>query len=104
MKNKKEKQADVKSKIISFETFRNIGLYEITNLKRDYPTCFNGQVSVLKYKITVEQIEEPNEVYVERLNKLWAECDNSHHWTPLRLLARKYGAELNMDDVGKIKK
>lgn len=37
-----------------FETFREI---DINSLKRD-PDCFNRQVSVRKYKVTIEEIED----------------------------------------------
>ena len=107
-KNKKEilngDKALVTSSIISFETFRQIGNYEQSNLKREHPTCFNVDVSIVKYKITIEPIEEPKEVYAERLNKLWEECDNSHHWNPLKAMAKNYGIELSMDNVGKNRK
>lgn len=80
--------------IISFDTFRKIGFYEQLNLKREEPTCFNGGVSIRKYKVTIELIEEPNEVLAERLQKLWDECDNHHHWTPLKNAALQIGYEL----------
>ncbi len=104
-KNKKEilngDKTLVAKSIISFETFVEIGSYEQSNLKREHPTCFNGNVNIVKYKVTIEPIEEPKEVYAERLNKLWEECNNSHHWNPLRAMAKKYGLELSMDNVGK---
>lgn len=55
------------------------------------PNCFNGFVSVIKYRITYEVIEEPVEVIHERLEKLWSESDNHHHYTPLQNAAKKHG-------------
>jgi hypothetical protein len=81
--------------IISFDTFRKIGLYEQHNLQSKKPSCINGDVSVHRYKVTIELIEESNEVLAERLQKLWDECDNYHHWTPLKNAAIQIGYELN---------
>ncbi len=80
--------------IISFDTFRKIGLFEQHNLQIKEPSCFNGNVNIRKYKITIEPIEEPNEVLAERLQKLWGECDNHHHWAPLKSAALQIGYEL----------
>ena len=80
---------------IEFETFRDIGSYEISNLTSKVPSSFNGYVRVRKYKITIELIEEPIEVIQERLSKLWHECDNCHQRQPLQATALKYGLELN---------
>ena len=87
-----EKKEEINN-IISIETFRKIGSYEMSNLKSNEATCFNGNVNVRKYKVTIELIEEPNELIIERLQKLWDECDNYHHWTPLRIEAKKYNYE-----------
>jgi len=89
--------------IISFDTFKEIGLYEQQNLKFKEPSCFNGNVSIRKYKITIEPIEEPNEVLGERLQMLWDECDNHHHWTPLKRAALQIGYELK-GDAGSLRK
>jgi len=101
-KNKKE--TDVTSSIISFETFRQIGNYEQSNLIQKEPSAFNGWIRVRKYKVTVEPIEEPNEVITERLQKLWDECDNSHHRQPLKAVAKQLGYELQGDSGSKRKK
>lgn len=58
------------------------------------PSSFNGDVRFRKYRITVEEIEEPNEVLAGRLQKLWDECDNYHHWTPLKEAAASIGYTL----------
>ena len=76
------------------ETFNNIRGYYLTQIKKDSPTCFNGSVCVEKYKVTIEKIEESKEVYKKRLQKLWDECDNHHHWTPLESKAKQLGVKL----------
>jgi hypothetical protein len=75
------------------ETFRAIGDYELNgySFNNTTPSCFNGIVSVKKYRITVEIIEEPIEVYHERLEKLWVESDNHHHYRPLEAAAAQIG-------------
>jgi hypothetical protein len=76
---------------IVLETFKSIGSYEIMNLTKNEPSCFNGLVSIKKYRITIEQINESNEVLAERLQKLWDECNNHHHVQPLRNAAESIG-------------
>lgn len=70
----------------------------------DGPYCINGEVSLRRYRVTAELIEEPREVLIERLQKLWRECDNHHHWGPLKNAAGKLGITLSMDEVGKGRK
>lgn len=79
---------------ICFETFKQIGSYEQSVLQKKDATCFNGMVNIHKYKVTIEPIEEPKEILAERLQKLWDECDNLHHWTPLQEAAKEIGYEL----------
>ena len=78
----------------SFETFRDIGYYEIHNLTQTEPSCFNGAVRVVKYRIIIERVAEPPSTIRERIQKLWDECDNHHHWTPLQKTGKKYGLDL----------
>lgn len=54
-----------------FETFKEIAPFEIRDLTREEPYCFNGFISVTKYCITIEKIVEPIEVYRDRLRKLY---------------------------------
>ena len=81
-------------KIKTFETFREISSYEISNLKQDNPSSFNGNISFRKYKITIEPIDESFEILSERLQKLWDECGNHHHWSPLEAAAQSIGYTL----------
>jgi hypothetical protein len=81
-------------KKIEFETFRDFGNYEVSNMTSKEPSCQNGNVRIVKYKVTIELIEEPFEVIAERLQKLWDECDNWHHVSSLTSYAKKIGYEL----------
>lgn len=91
---KKKKEINVKPKYPkTIETFREVGDYELKGYgyNSEKPSCFNGQVSVKRYKITIEIIDEPIEVYQERLEKLWVESDNHHHYRPLQAAADELG-------------
>lgn len=90
-------------KIIEFETFSQIDYWEIGNLERKEPTSFNGSVNFKKYKVTIEEVIEPDEVYAKRIQKLWDECDNHHQWTPLKKAADSIGYILT-GEVGKNRK
>lgn len=85
---------------VSFETFRHISAYTQDGLNQTEPSCWNGFVSVRKYRVTIEEIEEPIEVIQARLIKLWRECDNHHHYGPLRSAAMRYGLALNSEELG----
>jgi len=63
------------------------------------PSAHNGAVNVVRYKITVEPIDEPEEIE-ERIKRLWRECNNSHLWGPLRGAAAAHGVELNDKERG----
>lgn len=78
----------------TIETFKEIKGYWLNQLKKESPSCINSMVEVEKYKVTIEKIEEPKEVYQKRLQKLWDECDNHHHWRPLQATAKRLGVEL----------
>lgn len=95
---KKKKSTYIKPEPVypkTIETFREIGDYELKgySFNRDTPSCFNGVVSIKRYRVTVEVIEEPIEVYQERLEKLWVESDNHHHYVPLQSAAAQLGYE-----------
>lgn len=94
---KKPKKPQLKvaevSGCISFETFRKVGSYERSNLELKEPSCFNGFVSIKKYKITIEEVEEPKEVLAARLQEMWDKSDNHHNWQPLVNAAKSIGYE-----------
>lgn len=55
---------------------------------------FNGYVSVEKYRVRVELVEESREVICARLQELWDTTQNSHHWAPLKEKAAEFNYEL----------
>jgi hypothetical protein len=53
-----------------FETYRNLdNNYFVDQLKVNEPSCIN-YLSYRKYKVTIELIEEPKQVLIERLLEL----------------------------------
>lgn len=80
--------------MITFETFRDIGSYEIGSLTQKEPSCFNRSVRIEKFRVTIELIDEPKEVIAERLQKLWGESNNHHDHEPLVAAAKKHGVTL----------
>jgi len=75
----------------TFETFREIRAYDVRNLQWHEPSAFNGDVSVVRYLVTIEEVVEAPEVIHARLQKLWDACDNHHNWAPLRVAAARHG-------------
>jgi hypothetical protein len=82
------------------ETFREFGSWEIHQLQDNTFSCFNGNVRINKFRVTIEKVEEPIEVITARLQKLWEDCDNHHHWEPLKNAAKKYNYELDPAKMG----
>jgi len=78
----------------SFETFYKPGSYDRANLTAREPSVFNGTVSIRRYRVTFEEVEEPREVLIDRLADLWRECKNHHHGELLRRAAAELGIEL----------
>lgn len=74
---KKAKPVDHLAQPVAIETFRDVGPYEMSSLRQDQPTCFNGIVRVHRYRVTFERIDEPDEVIRDRILKLWLESATS---------------------------
>lgn len=85
------------------ETFRRPWGYWLRDLAQPAPSCFNGHVEVRRCRVTVELIDEPNEVIGARLQQMWDECDNWHHWGPLKAAAAKVGYTITGNAGSKIK-
>ncbi len=81
-------------KPIVLETFRDIGNYEVSNLAQEEPSCFNSMVRVRKYRVTVELIDEPLEIIQKRIQALYDDNRNTHHWGPLMAKAKEYNYEI----------
>lgn len=77
-----------------FETFKPVGKFEQDGLTRHHAYVHNGQVNVKRYRVTIEEIVEPQEIYQERLQHLW-EASKSHlERTPLQIAAKELGYSL----------
>jgi hypothetical protein len=87
---------------MSIETFRKVSGYELSNLNQSETSVLNGWVRVEKYRVTVERIEEPVEVYAERLQKLWDESNNPHDYSPLQNKAKQLVVTLTGERGNKI--
>lgn len=94
----------MENKKIEFETFRQISGYYQNQLILKDPSAFNGEVRIKKFKVTIEPIEEPNEVYCQRIQQLWDYCDNHHHWTPIQNVASQLGYTLQGERGNKVVK
>jgi len=79
---------------VTMETYADIAGYTLASMAKFEPSCFNGVVSVKRYRITVEEIDEPQIFIAERLQKLWDESDNIHHYGPLKAYAQAAGIKL----------
>jgi hypothetical protein len=64
------------------------------------PDCFNGVVRLRRYRITVEPIDESNDVLAERLRQLWRATSNHHHYDVLKREAKSLGIELAHNEFG----
>lgn len=93
MAKKKPAPAENKYAPKVIETFRDPRGYLLSSLMQEVPTCFNGIVHIKKYRITVELIEEPVEIYQERLEFLWQTSNNYHDALPLKAAAKEIGYE-----------
>jgi len=95
----------IPTKVIrSFETYRDIGVYEQVHLTQAEPSSFNGRVSVRRYRITVEEILESPGTIGTRIQALWDHCENHHHWAPLRAAAKEVCWELVGNAGRKVKR
>lgn len=67
----------------------------------DQPRVFNGELSLRKFRITVEVINEPIDVLRDRLRKLWRESEPNIHARPvMHQAARELGIELDAQGQG----
>ncbi len=85
---------------VVFETFQAPIPYMVMQLEKPQPSCFNGSVCVVKYRITIEKVEEPDEAVAARLVKLWLDSDNSHHMEPLSRVGKEFGVDLHQHKFG----
>lgn len=94
MKKRASKKPDFPKVIETFTKPDNWHTSSLLCASAQQPSCFNGLVSIRRYRVTLEEIEESREVLIERLAKLWQEFDNVHHYQPLKRAAEELGVEL----------
>lgn len=82
------------------ETFFKPTEWSLRRFEHSEPSCMNGQVSIKRYRLTVEEIEEPIEVLHERLRKLWRQETNPHRWGPIKSEAKRLGLDLDDSEMG----
>lgn len=78
----------------AFETFGDPE-DQIKRLIKDAPSAFNGLVRVERYRITVERIEEPEEVLKARLQELIDQPGHIDKNKQVRKAAAKLGIALD---------
>jgi hypothetical protein len=88
-------------KRLVFETFRQPGYFLLRGLEQEAYDVFNGQVHVWRWRVTVEPVEEADDVIYARLLDLWERSANMHEFDPLQAAARALGRELPHDRLGK---
>jgi hypothetical protein len=79
-----------------FETFKNINNIPLYHMCQDKPTCFNGTVSIRRYRVLIQEIMEPREVLQERLQALW---ETERNYLSIESM-QAYAAELGMTLTG----
>lgn len=89
---------------VVIETFKRPGYHDIrqyVDSPFDAPWCHNDSVGVRRYRITIELIEETEEVLAERVLSLWRGAANFRQVEPLRAEAAKYGLVLRQEEFAK---
>lgn len=76
----------------AIEAYETYGIRDLARVHAE-PSAFNGFVKVRRYRITVERVSTDDEERAA-VQRLWEECDNYHHWQPLRDAAARLGFEL----------
>lgn len=94
MKQKSKKEDER----IVIETFHRPPGYIIADVQQETPSLFNSMLRVRKWRVTIEPIDESDEVIRERLIVLWLNS-SSHHDTSILLEAAK-GMGLDLRSVG----
>ena len=90
-----------------FDHFGEPG-WAIRNLGNE-PRVMNGVVDVERYTIRIEKVDEPEDVVIARLKRVWRTSErNTHTWDPVRsFVIKKFGwsygramAEFPAEDQG----
>lgn len=70
--------------------------YVLGQLGRQEPAVWNGEVLVKRYRVTVEEIEEPLPVLKERLEKLLKKRGHISHHAAILAEAKRLGVTLDL--------
>lgn len=62
--------AGMEPKKVEFETYLRPHLNG-QDYEQDTPSAFNGEIRIRRFRITVEEVEESNDILCERLQSLW---------------------------------
>jgi hypothetical protein len=84
------------------ETFQKPDEQNLRLFTSEEPYAFRGEVFVERYRISIELIKEPKEIYVERLEELWRHTGKSKtdEWGPIQARAKELGVTMKMDELG----
>lgn len=66
----------------------------LSYLGEQVPTIFNGKVNVKRYRITIQEVEEPNDVLKERLQQLLDKGGHVSNTKAIQEEAKRLGIEL----------
>lgn len=88
------KRTDLDREVVEVFGFPRYLVQSLRTSRTREPYIVNGEVGFERYRVTVERIEEPDEVLVARLVDLWETSDNIHDMTPLKKAAKALGATL----------
>ena len=79
---------------IEIETFRPLMRWGLNDLTQAVPSCWNGEVRVKRWRITVEEIVDPPEVLAERILTMLREETNHRRRTALLSEASRLGIDV----------
>jgi hypothetical protein len=81
---------------IVFETFADTNDINrlIRNTQQDKPSHVNNEICVQRYRVTIELIEEPDEVIRDRLLALDAELGHADKHRCIKAEAKRLGIDL----------
>lgn len=83
------------SRIAEIEVFGKPSEYILTSMGKAEPNVWNSVVNVKRYRVTVEEIEEPQEVLKERLLALLNQRGHISHRQCIRDEAKRLGIDLD---------
>jgi len=89
----------MKKEYIVYNENDNFPILENLSIQNKEPSSYNRLVRIKKYKIIVEKISEPVNIYKERLKDLYSKEDNYHNKEALNEYSQKlFGVNiLNLD-------